>query len=228
VAAPGAETLGERRLVAPRWGLLVGLGATAVLVLVALIGAALMWSSEAHAPATTAPPPPPPVATVAEPEPAPVDTRPDVTPWETDGVPPLLARLYDKVSDERELSERELVSLRRYANQHSTDALSCLVLGHANELRGARTDAVSDYERALVRDEHAARGDPLTLPRLLDLVAYDHPTSNGAARLVWNYWGPRARSAVDERIASEDDPRLRARLERLRTSLEPGGTDPTR
>jgi hypothetical protein len=151
-----------------------------------------------------------------------------VTPWEREGVPPLLARLYDKVSDERELSERELVSLRRYANQHPRDALSCLVLGHANELRGARTDAVADYDRALTRDEHASRGDPLTLPRLLDLVAYDHPTSDAAARLVWNYWGARAGSAVDERIASERNESLRARLERLRASLEPGGTDPTR
>lgn len=156
-------------------------------------------------PSSAVPPPPSPVA-VATPN-----------PW-AEPIPPQLASIETRIREEHEISRAQRDQLFRFASNHPRDPRGLLLLGHAEVIAHAYTDACHRYQHAYDVN-HDARFDPSMQHDLV--FAATQPTSSAeAGRMVRAIYGAEALPFIAE-VETElaGDARGLARLSRLRESI---------
>lgn len=229
-SGPAAEA--PRDTPAPsRAGLIVALGVAGA------IGLALFFGLRAPAtdasPAQTPPPPsstsvaaPPSSVVVAPPTsvvlpPTSVAPPPTVTPnpW-AEPTPPQLAPIEARVRDEREINAEQRALLFRFSANHPHDPRGLLLLGHAEVIAHAYSDACHRYQHAYNVD-HDARFDPAMRHDLVSLAARDS-TADEASVMVREIYGAEALPEIEAvQFEHPHDPDALDRLARLRATLTP-------
>jgi eukaryotic-like serine/threonine-protein kinase len=133
--------------------------------------------------------------------------------------PPQLASIESRIRAGRTITDEQRRTLFRYSTNHPHDPRAWLLMGHADFLAGARTDACNRYERAFHADE-AARDDETMRHDLLVMSAH-RTVGPAASRLVVSIYGARALphlAAVEQELAGDRD--AARRLRTLRRRLE--------
>lgn len=185
-------------------GLLIGAGATALVILAQQDDDGVVTP-----PTRTAPPPPP----GPPPEPP-----PPAGPLDED-VPEELAILIRRIDRGESLSREDLAPAYQYSRTQRDDPRPLLVLGRAFTKMGWNSDAIERYERAFEADPDS-KHDARMLEDLLT-IATRPETGDRAGALVGRVWGAEAIPAIDARLENEDLRRdERDRLTRLRGRLE--------
>ena len=115
--------------------------------------------------------------------------------------------------------ERTVVGLRRHNRSYPEDPRGHLLLAGLFMNRNWESDAVRQYEFAVLRDP-TSRGDPRMLPDLLECAGHWR-TAKSAGALVQKFFGKEAEPALKAAIArAKEDEVTLDYLTRLRDSLE--------
>jgi hypothetical protein len=121
-------------------------------------------------------------------------------------------------------TDRTILVLRAYSQQHPDDPRGYLALGQLFFNRHWRGDAIAQFGRALQLDL-SARGAPEVLPALLDALGHSR-FAGDAARLIVRVYGSEALPAIDAALEREQSAETSARLKSLRARLQRGAAAP--
>jgi serine/threonine protein kinase len=160
---------------------------------------------------------PPPEATTVEVIAPPPPATETPNPWASP-IPPQLASVEERVRSEREISADQRELLYRFSRNHPHDPRALLLLGHAEVIAHAYTDATHRYQHAFDVDANA-RFDAAMRHDLVRLAA-NAALTRDASRMVRAIYGAEALpeiTRVEGELAS--DHAALARLGRLRETL---------
>lgn len=193
----------------PKWAIAAG-AAGALLVFVGMI-----WAIGS---AFDSPPPPPLPIPQADTTLPVLEDKPDPrNPFTDSPIPEDLAPLYAKLQAGRNLSRREIGTLRAYGADHPTDPRSRLLHAHAYVARGSLSMALPLYLEAYALDP-SVRGDPKMLEGIVRM-ARSRVLELEGANAIKGIYGDEAVDAVEQAIEEarrpDDIERLRALLDEL-------------
>lgn len=179
------------------------------------LAAALERAGGAGSAALEIEPPPPAPGGAADTEDTPANV-PAVDPW----LRPLPAKL--RLARKAALgnsrgSENMVLALRDYNKEQRDDPRGHLLLGQLYLNRFWRTDALAQFSIAIAIDP-SARGAPEVLNGLMALVIHGGLAPE-AERVIINRFGSEAVPAIDRALADTKEPKVAARLRRLRSRV---------
>ncbi len=124
--------------------------------------------------------------------------------------PEAISRVRRRLMQGHPISQASMRQVANYRRRNPSDVRSTLLLARVYGSRGWHPSALAQYQRAYRRDP-SSRGDPRMKRDLIRMVASEALHEAASVALVEIY-GSEAVEALEEALAREQDPAIRARL----------------